>query len=117
MNDLGALRTRFLQDTAAVRLGNLSSELARVANLVRRAYLKPVPEVMRTAAWFIEWSLPEVSAELQSSLVELQVALSRWWQRWETVSLDQATLAEVERMCRERANWLLAASGLIDAVA
>lgn len=108
-----AFKERYQRDPVAVRLGNLSSDLARIANLLGIPFCKPVPAVIREAEFFIEWCVGDVEAELQPALVAMQVQLARWWLRWPQHEPDLVTREQIGGQCREWADWVLAKSGLL----
>ena len=105
-----AIRQRFLRDPLPIRLGNLASDLARVAswsdNPANRAV---VASVLEESKWFAEWATPEAPLETQALLAELQVMLAVWERRWLNGTPDQTMRTEAQRKSDE----LLTLAGLV----
>jgi len=79
MRDLTRLRERFLRDEPAIRLGNLASDLRRLAGWVsQRRPDEEIVDLIREMAWMMEWTgdlaLPD--------LADMQRELCRWRAIW-----------------------------------
>ncbi len=57
MKDLKRMRERFIQDSSAVRLGNLASDLLRLNKwILMRHKDEAIVDLMREIACLMEWS-------------------------------------------------------------
>ncbi len=70
-----AIRQRFLRDPLSIRLGNLASDLARIAssNDDEHGY---VASILEESKCFAELAVAEAPPETRATLVELQTLLS-----------------------------------------
>ena len=57
MNDLTAIRDRYLKDELPVRLGGLAANLARIGSFSKNTgNAEPVGDLVSESKWFIEWT-------------------------------------------------------------
>ena len=108
MKDVADLKRRYEQDSSAVQLGGLASNLARIAWHAQRND-KPGSSLFRESKYFAEWAAPGCSPEGQALLAQVQLLLALWEPRWGK-ALDPARIAQEAEQCSER---LLTSAGLI----
>jgi len=111
--DWRARCSRYLHDAMPTRLGNLASNLARIAACAERGRNSTLPPLLRETQWFIEWTGPELALSQQMELVQLQIELARWQLRCRAGAdgIDYNGLAQIARTAGTQA---LAWSGLSD---
>ena len=108
MKALADLKRRYEQDSSAVQLGGLASNLARIAWHAQRND-KPGSSLFRESKYFTEWAAPRCSPESQALLAQVQLLLALWEPRWGKAS-DPAEIAQEAQRCSAR---LLTNAGLI----
>ena len=78
-----SIRQRFLRDPLKVRLGNLASDLARIASFSENPEnYEVVVSVLEEAKCFVRWAASEESHEKQSLLTDIQRLVSEWERGW-----------------------------------
>jgi hypothetical protein len=97
-----------------VRLGNLASSLARLADFTRLQDAAGVDRLTRECISFLEWVGPDAEPAIQPNLVQIQRELARWSRRWDTEPRDEALREELRRFAREQSDRVLEWSGLLD---
>jgi len=110
-----ALKDRFLRDEIPVRIGNLASNLSRIATLsdldtTAEASLR----VLTESVLFIEWTRRDADSKIGDTLAALKDRLNAWQADWQDI---WARPEERKRMAAEAQSWsdrLLAESGLLD---
>ena len=104
------IRQRFLRDPLPIRLGNLASDLARIASFSEdpRNH-EAVASVLEESKCFAEWAAPEAPLETQVMLAELQVQLAVWERAW----LKHSPMPTMRLDARQQSDTLLALSGLV----
>lgn len=108
-------RDRYLRDPVPVRLGNLASNLSRIAHLAHRAGAEQtLIGQMEESKYFIEWTGPDAAAGLQPDLARLQVKLALWQARAARGELSEVARDEMARQASEAAGLVLRASGLLE---
>lgn len=106
---------RFLGDQAPMQLGNLASNLTRIADFIPREFEQAaIPELLDESKLMVEWAAPSATLEQQFALVELQRCLVRWRFAWHDISADATQRAIVISKAREWSDHLLAISRLLD---
>ena len=107
-------RDRYLRDPLPIRLGGLAANLARVASFAPKS---PGPAVVDSllyeSKYFIEWSAPAAPIEVAAVLVELQLELARWQDRWSKTNSDAGVQQEIAQFARDWSDRLLEMSGLL----
>lgn len=115
MNGSPERRERYLRDPVPVRLGNLASNLSRIAHLAHRAGAEQtLIGQMEESKYFIEWTGPDTALGLQPDLARLQVKLALWQARTARGELSEGVRDEMARQASEAAGIVLRASGLLE---
>lgn len=79
MHNLEVIKRRFLKEDLAARLGGIASNLARLYSFSRMPNNKKViKDLIEESKFFIEWTAPQSSLDIQEELVKLQVQLALW---------------------------------------
>lgn len=114
MRDWKGLEARYRRDPAPRQLGNLASDLARIAFFAKEEkYQQLADEVLEEGEYFAEWAAGEVTLQIQAVLREVQLSLAMTRLRlasvWAEPSRRQAVAKEMEAWSFR----LLEASGLL----
>jgi len=89
MKNLQAIRTRYLKQDAARRLGGLAANLSRVASFADNPNnFKAVETLIEESKFLIEWIAPDLPVEIQTKLAELQIQLSLWHLKFLKICLN-----------------------------
>lgn len=116
MNELIALRDRFMRDPLPIRLGNLASSLAQIHSLSSHdGHRDGVARFVEESALYVEWTAPDATLELQILLLEIQRTLVQWKRQWTALWDDATRRGEAARKARAWSEQVLAASGLLEA--
>ena len=114
MKDYIKLQERYARFEVPVRLGNLASNLARIANF---SSLVDNPDivvgVLDESKYFIEWTAGETEIETAAQLAELLRQLARWQLNWRQIWDDPAQRAQVAQESRAWSERVLQMSGLL----
>ena len=116
MKDYTRTQARYLRFPVAARLGNLASNLARIADF--SALMNdsaPVAGVLDESKYFIEWTAHETEVETAAQLAELQRQLAAWQLNWRQIWDDPAQRAQVAQESRAWSERVLRMSGLLPA--
>lgn len=115
MKDRSKLCERFLRDRVAIQMGNIASNLGRIAYFITRE-MEPtaITELLDETKAMIEWAAPSATLEQQFTLVELQRYLVRWRFAWGDIAQDATQRADIAAKAREWSDQLIAISGLLD---
>ena len=90
VRNIEAIKNRYLQDDLQVRLGGIAANLARIASCSTHPHdWEAVQSMLEESTFFIEWTAPEASLNVQASLVELQIKLALWHHVWPKVYTDR----------------------------
>jgi hypothetical protein len=115
MNNLEAIRERYLRDSLPVRLGGLAANLARIRTFCAHdAGSETVEKLIDESKHFIEWAAPEAEIATTAELAELQVLLARWQLTWTHVWRDPNGRNEVAKQAEFWSRRVLGLSGLLD---
>lgn len=77
MQNLKEIKTRFLKNNLAMRLGCIASDLARLKSFSQMPNnQKAISDLIEESKFFIEWTAPNTSLDIQEGLVKLQLELS-----------------------------------------
>ena len=103
------IRERYLQDPLPTRLGDLASDLARIASCASdpRDH-NALMGLLEEGKWFAEWAAPEAPLKIQEQLAEVQLQLALWHRCW----LMGRPPAMVQEEARKWSDRLLRLSGL-----
>ena len=114
MKDQAVIRDRYMRDPLSVRLGGLASNLARIKSFSDNPMHQHIVEdLINESKYFIEWTAPDAELDIQSELIELQLQLARWHNRWEVIWPDpvqRALMAQQVYMWSQKLlklSWLL----------
>ncbi|MDY7015149.1 MAG: hypothetical protein SVX43_16445 [Cyanobacteriota bacterium] len=114
MRDWTRLKKRYLRDELPIRLGNLASNLARIKSFSRDFENgNTVEGVIQESKFFIEWTASEAEIETAAELVELQIQLSRWHYRWQTIWNDPEQRMKIAEQAKVWSDRVLEMSGLL----
>jgi hypothetical protein len=114
MRDWTSLKKRYLRDELPIRLGNLASNLARIRSRSQNTEYRDLVEgVIQESKFFIEWTASEAEIETAAELVELQIQLSRWQYRWQTIWNDPEQRSQVAEQAKVWSDRVLEMSGLL----
>lgn len=88
MKNLEGIKRRFLKNDLPTRLGCIAADLARIKSFSRMANnQKPIQDLIEESKFFIEWTAPKASLEIQQELVNVQVQLALWaYERTEKIT-------------------------------
>ena len=104
------IRERFLRDPLPIRLGNLASDLARIASWSDHpADHDVVASVLEESKCFCEWAAPDAPLETQVVLAELQRAIVKWERGW----LKGLPIPTMRTDAERKSNELLELAGLV----
>ena len=107
MRDVDSLRERYMKDPPEVRMGNLASDLLRLANWVRmRRSDEAIVDLMGQIAWLMEWNEESATEEL----ADMQREICRWRRIW-PVEAARSLLAFRAQHMSDR---ILELSGLLE---
>jgi len=77
MHNFEIIKKRFLKDDITVRLGGIASNLARLKSFSKMPDNKKViRDLIEESKFFIEWTAPEASLDIQQELVNIQLKLA-----------------------------------------
>jgi hypothetical protein len=108
-------RERYLRDPLPIRLGGIAANLARVVSFAENPISHPaVTDLLYESKFFIEWAGPTAPLEVAAVLVELQIALAIWQNRWVKGYSDPTLRNALIEFAREWSNKLLEMSGLLE---
>ena len=115
MKNLEAIRTRYLQQDKARRIGGLAANLARVASFSDKPdNFKAVETLIEESKFLIEWIVPDLSLELQVKLIELQIQLSLWHLKFQEICQNPESLKNLISQASFWSKELLKLSGLVE---
>jgi len=77
MGNLEEIKKRFSRNSLPVRLGCIASNLARMGSFARMKNNRDVIEdLVEESKFFIEWTVPKASSNIQEKLIDLQLKLA-----------------------------------------
>ena len=82
MTDWALRRMRYQQDSAAIQLGGLASNLSRIAWCAQREDRQQALPMFRESKYFTEWAAASCPTDQQTVLAELQLQLASWERGW-----------------------------------
>lgn len=90
-------RASYLRQPMPRRLGNLASNLNRIATYSIGSFSKEgIFELIRESQHFAEWTAADAPLELTLNLVEMQRQLARWKVHWDTTWDDPAQKSRMQ---------------------
>ena len=115
MKNLEAIRTRYLQQDSARRLGGLAANLARIASFADNPNnFKAVETLIEESKFLIEWIAPDLPIEIQTKLIELQIQLSLWHLKFPEIRQNPESLKNMISQASAWSKEILKLSGLIE---
>ncbi len=115
MKDYTAIRQRYMSDNLPVRLGGLAANLRRVKSAANRDENRAAVEgLLDESKHFIEWTAAEADIDKAAELVELQVQLARWQNKWHAIWNDPVRRREVAEQSGHWSDRVLELSGLME---
>lgn len=111
------IQQRFLGEDNPMKLGHLSSDLARIASLLKmKVGEDTIKGVMEEAKLFAEWTgaTPGISQETQMFLVKIQNFLAAKEQEWNSSSQNVTWRKELSDCLRAWSEELLKEAGFFD---
>jgi len=115
MNKLDQLRSRYLHDPIAVRLGGLAANLARVASFSKNeGNREAVRSTLQESKWFIEWTAGELKFQEAAELINLQMQLALWQLQSNNKWNDNSWRSELIDQSQQWSQRILQMSGLIN---
>ena len=113
MKNEKAIRERYMRDDLSIRLGGLAANLARVESFSSHPdHSQLVEGLIEESKFFIEWTASAADMTVQAELVDLQLVLARWQQRWADIWLDTAERSAVALKAGSWSKRVLALSGI-----
>ena len=104
-------RERYLRDPLPMRLGNLASDLTRIASCAEDPDSHHIVlGVLEESRYFAEWAGTDAPYETQVVLADTQQVVIQWASSWKRGVVDPAMSTEARR----RAEELLKLAGLIE---
>ena len=114
MKDYSQTQARYLRFPVPARLGNLASNLARIADFsAMMDNAAQVAGVVDESKYFIEWTAGETEIETAAQLAELQRQLALWQLNWRQIWDDPTQRAQVAQESRAWSERVLQMSGLL----
>jgi hypothetical protein len=106
------IRERYMQDDLSIRLGGLAANLARVESFSSHPdHRQLVERLLEESKFFIEWTASAADIAVQAELVDLQLVLAQWQQRWADIWSDTAERSAVALKAGSWSKRVLALSG------
>lgn len=113
MKNLETIRTRYLQQDSARRIGGLAANLARIASFSDEpGNFKAVETLIEESKFLIEWIAPDLPLDIQTKLVELQIQLSLWHLKFPEICMSPESLKKMISQASGRSKEILKLSGL-----
>ncbi|HKY54858.1 MAG TPA: hypothetical protein VJM08_11155 [Anaerolineales bacterium] len=114
MKDWTPIQERYLRDAVPIRLGGLAANLRRIKSFAtQEAGREAVASLIEESKHFIEWTARDAQVETAAQLVELQVQLARWQQRWPQIWLDSVQRQQIAEQSSAWSDQVLKLSGLL----
>ena len=114
MRDFAESRKRYLSDPVPIRLGNLASNLARIADFVESLQEDDVvPNLLEESISFIEWTIGDAVPEVRKDLRTVQNRLALWQNRLAAILRNTSERMTMISEARQWSERLLADSGIL----
>jgi hypothetical protein len=106
-------REKYLRQPMPRRLGNLASNLNRIATYSNGSFSKEnIFDLIRESQYFAEWTAADAPLELTLSLVEMQRQLARWKLHWSEVWQDESKKTQMQEQAKFWSDRMIEHSGL-----
>ncbi|MGB8657391.1 MAG: hypothetical protein WCE90_06345 [Candidatus Zixiibacteriota bacterium] len=106
MKNIEAIKARYLHDDLHIRLGGIAANLARISSASSDPQdWEAVLTMLEETKFFIEWTAPDASLNVQAFLVEVQIQLALWqriWAKIHTEVQEREKLQNWSRVMSER---------------
>ncbi len=114
MSKLEKIRSRYLQDSVATRLGGLAANLARVASFSKNeGNREAVLATLQESKWFIEWTAGELNFQEAAELINLQIQIALWQLQSHKEWNDNSWRSELLTQSQQWSQRILQMSGLL----
>ena len=114
MTNIEQRREKYLRQPMPRRLGNLASNLNRIATYSDGSFSKEsIFELIRESQYFAEWTAGDASLELTLSLVDMQRQLARWKIHWDDVWENETEKTQMQQVAKLWSDRLIEHSGLL----
>lgn len=114
MGDIKERKERYMRDPLPIRLGGLAANLARVKSFSNNhENQKAVFDLFEETKYFIEWTAQDAEIRTTLELIELQLQIAIWQQKWQ-MNWDDPNIRST--LAQSSADWsqrLLERSGLL----
>jgi hypothetical protein len=115
VKNLEDIRTRYLQQDTARRIGGLAANLARIASFADDPdNFNAVKSIIEESKFLIEWIAPDFPLDVQTKLVELQIQLSLWHLKFPEICQNPESLKKMITQATAWSKELLKLSGLVE---
>jgi len=115
VKNLESIRTRYLQQDSARRIGGLAANLARIASFSDEpGNFKAVETLIEESKFLIEWIAPDFPLDVQTKLIELQIQLSLWHLKFPEICQTPESLKNLITQATAWSKELLKISGLVE---
>ncbi len=107
-------REKYLRQPMPRRLGNLASNLNRIASYSNGSFSKEnIFELIRESQHFAEWAASDASLELTLTIVDIQRQLARWKLHWDEIWKDESTKNQMQQQAKFWSDKMIEHSGLL----
>lgn len=114
MKDWTHIQERYLRDPLEVRLGGLAANLSRVKSFAAHDGNRELVEsLLEESKFFIEWTAGSADLNTAAEMVELQIQLARWGQRWNKIWENKDARLQVAQASYTWSQHILELSGLL----
>lgn len=114
MTNIEKIETRYMQDELPIRLGNLASNLARIASVSKNPdNWKVIDSLMEESKFFIEWNIKDSDYEQLILLSKIQRQLAFWHCLWEQIHTNEIKCETIRNYTQKWSKELLEIAGLV----
>ncbi len=114
MKNLKDIRERYLKEPFNRRLGHLASDLARISSFSENSMNKAaIEDMLEESKFFIEWTAPDASLQVQAFFSEIQPKLALWQYRLQQQRKSSLKMEELKTTSKSWSRQLLEISGLL----
>lgn len=114
MSDIAERKERYMRDPLPIRLGGLAANLARVKSFSKNhENQNAVFDLFEESKHFIEWTAQDAEMRTTLELIELQLQIATWQQKWQKNWNDPNIRDAVAQASAEWSQRLLERSGLL----